>query len=336
MPKVAVALLFALNLALPLQAETVLRISVENTTSHVQTKAVERFTKRLGEALGDRMQIKLYTGAELFRDQDVFSALARGRLEMAVPGTWNIEKLVPDVGIFLLPEFYGQPQRLNYEIMNSPLGAEINRQIEENLGVKVIGGWIDLAPALLFTRDKRIVNYEDIKGMRIRVAGGKGNESRIAALGGSPLIIAFPDLPNQLVQGNIEGVLTTYETVRSAKLWEYGLSYAFEDNQYFAQYVPMIAEEFWNRLPADIQNLITQTWQEGVYQARSEALTAQYESKNAFVSAGGTVYIPTDTETAATRIRLTSWTPRIAETIGIPAPLGSEAAAFISNWTYRQ
>jgi len=299
-------------------SEPLMRISVENTPTHVQTRAVQRFAEKLQTRLEGRLKVEFYPGAALFRDQDVLGGMARGRVEMAVPGTWQIDKRIPGVGLFLLPEFFGQDGELNYRIMDSPLGEKIVESIENGLGVKVLGGWIDLGPAQLFSCGEPLTGYGDMAGKTVRVAGGLGNERRIAYLGGDPVVIAFPDLPYHLEQGKVQGVLTTYETVRSASLWDYGITSVFEDNEYFAQYVPMVAEEFWNRLPGDIRGIIIETWQEGVAEARAEARYAQGEAKNAFVEAGGQVVLPGRDYLSERREALMERSGDIAAAIGIP------------------
>ncbi len=308
-----------------------MRISVENTPSHVQTRAVERFAEKLQERLEGRLTIEFYSGAALFRDQDVFGGMARGRVEMAVPGTWQIDRRIPEAGLFLLPEFYGLGPWLNYQVMASPLGDLINNRIEDGLGVKVLGDWIDLGPAQLFSCGDSFESYDDIANRRIRVAGGVGNQLRISLLGGEPMVIAFPDLPFFLNQGKADGVLTTYESVQSASLWDYGINSVFEDNQYFGQYVPMIAEEFWSRLPEDIRIILIETWQEGVGTARAEAAEAQIRAKELFIRSGGQVFVPSHDYLAQKRAELVEGSPQIARDIGISEEVYSMLEKFVGT-----
>lgn len=71
-----------------------LRISVENTESHVQTQAVAEFARRIQAALGDSVRVEFHHSASMLRDSQVVPAIARGEIEMAVPGTWHLGNYV--------------------------------------------------------------------------------------------------------------------------------------------------------------------------------------------------------------------------------------------------
>ena len=173
-----------------------LRISIENTATHVQTQAVSQFAKDLGLKLKGKLNVLLYANASLYRDRDVIQALAQDKVEMAVPGTWHITQYEPNVGIFLLPVFYGRPARANYQVLGSPIGQEINSRIEQRLGLKVIGRWIDLGHAHLFGVKRQLDSPKAIKGLRIRVAGGMANKMRVTGFGPAPPSLPGPIFPN--------------------------------------------------------------------------------------------------------------------------------------------
>lgn len=269
-----------------------LRISTENTGAHVQTLMVRRFTDELARLTEGRLHVVYQWDARMFRDREVLYALNQGKVEMAVPGTWHIGRFQPDVGVFLLPAFYGRDAAEIHRIVDGPVGVRVSEAIETALSVKVIGRWIDLGHAHLFSVETPIRRHEDIAGRTIRVAGGIGNTLRIEALGGDAMIIAWPDLPPKLTQWVVDGVLTSFETIESAALWEYGIRYAFADKQYFPQYVPMIRRAFWNRLSTDIQKIILQTWEKHVAQARQAAAEAQTAARNTLLQHGVSVTDP--------------------------------------------
>ncbi len=282
----------------------VMRISVENTERHLHSQAVGRYAAILQERLRGQIDVQFYPNAQLFRDKDVVQALAQGKIEMAVPGSWHLAAHEANVGIFLLPAFYGCPAETNYAVLDGEIGRALDARIAEKLPVTVLGRWIDLGHAHLFSLGRTISRHEDIAGLKIRVAGGLGNELRIRALGGVPVSIAWPDLSEQMGQQQIDAILTSYETVHSAGLERRGITSVFEDKEYFPQYIPLVRSSFWEKLPPPTQAILRQSWEEQVDQARIEAAAAQQAARTALIDAGLKVVVP-DPET------LTSWRERL-------------------------
>ncbi len=308
------------------------RISVENTTSHVQTQSVQRFADLLSQRLAGRLDVQFYPAAALFRDADIFRALSQGKLEMAVPGTWQFDRYVPEIGIFLLPRFFGRNADVNYAIMESSLGIFLISMIERNLNVQVLGRWIDLGHTHLFSTHTAIHSFKDIAGLRIRVAGGVGNSLRIAALGGKPVTIAWPDFPQTLARGSVDGLLTSFETVVSAALWQAGIAYVYEDRQYFAQYVPIVAMEYWMRLPQEIRDIISVTWEECVVPAREQAAIAQRNAKLRLIAEGVKITVPSKSTQDATSAKLIEQETDIAKRMGISEELLAELVDFFKTY----
>ena len=298
-------LLLFFRAVVPLQAEQILfRISVENTARHVQTRYAARFAQRLEEELGDVLDVRLYHSAELFRDSEVVRALSRGSVEMAIPGTWQLGRFVPEIDYFLLPEFLGATESPSDRFLATPPGRVLLNRIETNLDVAVPGLWMDLGPAHIFTTRKEIRIFEDLQGLKIRVAGGLANKLRIEALGAEGVIIPWPDLPPMIADGSVDGILTTFETVRSAALWEYGIGYAFTDYEYFPQYVPLVASRIWRNFSAEQRELFCGIWDENVLLQRRAARQAQDEARRSAVRHGVTIVEPDPRELQRIRRRL--------------------------------
>ena len=282
----------------------IMRISVENAQTHVQTRTVQQFAEDLKNKLKGKINVKFFSNASLFRDKDVVQALGQGKVEMAVPGTWQVAQFEPNVGVFLLPVFYGRSSQFNHGILDSKIGKTVDDLIEKNLQLKVAGRWIDLGHAHLFSITKKITSHGDIKNLKVRVAGGMGNKLRIKAFGGIPVAIAWPDLPEYIVQHRVDAILTSYETIRSAKLWEKGIKYVFEDQEYFPQYIPLIRMSFWKKLSPDIQDVVIATWDKYVDPSRKDAANAQVMAKKILIKNGVKVVVPGEQEVKKWRARI--------------------------------
>ncbi|MEI6387152.1 MAG: TRAP transporter substrate-binding protein DctP [Spirochaetota bacterium] len=294
-----------------------MRISVENVADHFQARTVQRFSEILSARSGGTILVDFRPAARFFRDADVTAALARGDVEMAAPGIWQFDRSVPDTAALMLPSVYARPSEIMHALVDGPLGASLEGNIEKGLDVKVLGRWLDLGYGQLFGVGKPITRISDIKGRTIRVAGGRGNEERIRALGASPVSIPSPDLPNYLGKGLIDGILSTFETVDSAGLDVLGLRSALEDNEYYPFYVPLVSAAFWKRLTPAQRSLVTSAWDEVIGPAREEAQAAQMAARARLVERGMRVTVPSPSETEATRISLISQEDGMASRLGV-------------------
>lgn len=308
-----------------------LRISTENGPSHFQTRMVAAFAEVVTRRSEGRIQAIHTPGGRLYADRDVLSALELGQLEMAVPGTWQIERAVPDAGLFLLPLFYGRSSAELHAAADGRPGREVAIRIERELDVAVLGRWLDLGFAHVFGRGRPIAGYADLAGRRIRVAGGEANVARLEVLGAEAIIIPWADFPEALRLGTVDGTLTTFESVASARLWARGLTSVFCDRQYFAQYVPLVSRLFWERLPTDLRVLLGATWEAQVDAGRTQAAAAQGAARDAFVAAGGRIAEPPPEERARARDLLLGRQNGLIAALGIDPPLVEITRRFLDD-----
>ncbi|TVQ17138.1 MAG: ABC transporter substrate-binding protein [Spirochaetaceae bacterium] len=294
-----------------------MRISIENTVDHVQVRTVQLFADALASRAGDRMTVEVYPEARLFRDSDVVAALLHGRVEMALPGTWQLGRFDPSVGALLLPVFFGRGPEFVHRALDAGLTAEIDRRLQLNAGVVVLGRWIDLGAAHLFTIDRPLNSHDQVAGLRIRYAGGEANRLRLERLGATPVLIPWPEIQQRLEERTVDGMLTTFESIASARLWEFGIRNVFVDSQHFSHYVPLVSPQFWARLPDDLRAMIADVWDEQVDAARVAAADAQDRARRTLHAHGVRIHdaLPGDLE--RWRALLLADQPSMIEALGI-------------------
>jgi C4-dicarboxylate-binding protein DctP len=307
------------------------RISTENLPEHFQTKVARRFAELLAKRAGSSLNVQLSDSGRLFRDSEVVAALGRGEVEMALPGIWQLDRYAPDAAALMLPSLLGRTPEQCRSVVDGPVGGRIGAQLESATSCIVLGRWIDLGYGQLFSLAP-IRGAGDIAGKKIRVAGGRGNEERIRAMGGLPISIPFADLPSYLGKGLVDGVLTTYETVETAGLDRLGLRHVYEDKEYYPFYLPLVCRECWEALSPELRSIIRSTWEELVPEARREAERSQEEAKARLVGRGLSVLVPPGDAIEAMRERLLSQEAEIAGRIGVSQPLLSLLEAEASKW----
>jgi C4-dicarboxylate-binding protein DctP len=115
--------------------------------------------------------------------------------------------------------------------------------------------------------------------------------------------------------------------VVSARLWEQGVTSAFEDSEYFPQYVPLVSAKLWHSLPADLQDLIMGTWEELVMPARALAAEAQESARATLKAHGIGITTPTAAALAAARQQLMTQQEQLIPALGIDPALARDVAA---------
>ncbi len=303
------------------QAPRLFRISTENPPNHAQTEAVRRFAEELQKRAGDRLEVRFAPGALLYRDADVLNAISRGMVEMAVPGIWQFDRLVPDASAFLLPSFYGLEADTVETLADGAIGAFVTASIENRLPVRVLGGYLALGHAHLFLTGGKRALIGDLGGLRIRVAGGAGNEERIAALGGRPILVPFPDLPRYLGSGLVDGVLTTCETVYSAGLDAQGLKTIIMDKEYYGFYIPIVNAKLWEPLDIDLRGIIRDAWISILPEYRIRMRVAQQDAERGLQKRGLRILVPTTSEVEDTRRLLLREETTMAARLGMSKEL---------------
>ncbi len=252
-----------------------IRCSLDTAPSHIRNVSIVDYLGKLEKASGGKITSEVFHSGQLFADLNVAKALLQGQIEMAAPGTWTQTGIVPDADFNQLPVFYGRPIATTHAATDGKAGASVAKQIEGKLRVKVLGPWIDLGFQNWYTTKTALHSAEDLKGLKIRSPGGAGISWRIAFFGGIPNTTAWPNVPLALSQGTFDGFVSTNESVATAKLWEAGVKYSYQDHQYVGQYMPLITEAFWGKLTPDLQKMMLDLWAENIPTYRANAAASQ-------------------------------------------------------------
>ena len=309
----------AVTATVAMAADYKLDISLDTGPSHIRNESIMQFADELTARSEGRLEVRVFHAASQFKGSNVPTALAQGALDMGAPLHQHFSKIIPEAGTVLLPLFYGASPDEIHTVWDGPAGDALNAMIEKKLRVKVIGRWFDLGYGTVFTTEKQLNVPEDMEGMKMRVPGGAANMQRYSTFGSNPVSIPFSDVPQALQRGTVDGIWSTQESVRSAKLWESGISYAFEDRQAYLQYVPMVSMAAWNKYPEDIQNLITDTWEDMIDDVRAVAMERQLKARDIAAENGVVTVDPAAADLARMRDKLLAGQAQVAEELGIDA-----------------
>ena len=288
-----VTALFVCLIAGPSLAEVYkFKIGVETVQNHPRNKGLVIFIDMLKERSKGRLEPTLYHSAQLYKGTHVPKALGLGTLEMGAPGIWQLEGYDVNASITSLPMFAGQPPEITEKMVDGKWGQTVSDFLGKKIKVKVPGPWYELGDIHVHTMKKPIRKLEDFKGLKIRYFGSSVNAERLSTYGASPMKVSWPDVPMAMVQGTVDGLITSFKSAEGAKLNEAGMKYSTKDYQCILHYVPMVSLKFWNKLPKDLQKIFIDTWTDHVPKQREIARKDQVEAEQLLQQRGVEVISP--------------------------------------------
>ncbi|WP_374448235.1 TRAP transporter substrate-binding protein DctP [Stella sp.] len=304
-------------------ADEKFRISIETAPNHFRNMTVDRFAADMAKRVPG-LKIEIYHSAQLHPDRDVPKALRQGTIEMGMPGTWQIDKVEPNAALIDLPAFFGLAEDMAYDVIDGPAGQKLNAMFERKLRVKILGPWLPLGFGNTYTTSRELRSLADLKGMKVRIPGGAINAERYKFLGANPVLVPWPDVPLALSQGTVEGVYTTFESVRSAQLWDSGLKHAFVERAALLPYVPMVNLAFWDKQKPEVQQHLLAAWKDAVAWGREDGRKRQVDAMKLAQSKGISVVQADQAELDRVRRAMLSIQPDLVKKMNMDQGLVDE------------
>lgn len=298
-----------------------IKLSVDTNMNHHRNKGLKVFMNFLERNSKGRLKVNFFHSGQLYKDRDIPKAMKLGTVDMAAPGIWQLEGVDPNTAITALPMFYGLPTHITKELIDGQVGGILNESLEKKMGVKIPGKWYYHGYLHICSKGRKITKLDDFNGLKIRHHGGAANALRLKALGASPVMIPWPDLPMAIVQGTADGFVTTFKSFDSAKLWDTGAKFATADKEYYLHYVPMINRQFWDKLPQDLQKVILDTWEEHIDIQRAISEFEQKKGEDNMKINGVSIFYPSDEELAKWRDQALSLQSQMVDEIGLDKDL---------------
>jgi TRAP-type transport system periplasmic protein len=281
-----------------------LRCSLDTAPSHPRNRAIVDYLEKLDEASKGRIKSEVFHSGQLFADLNVTKALIQGQVDMAVPGTWTMTGLVPDVDFSQLPILYAQSVDAIRRCTDGAPGALVEKQLEAKLHSHILGHWIELGFENWYMTKKAVQTLDDFSGLKIRSPGGAGISWRIAFVHAIPNVTPWPNVPLALSQGTFDGFVSSDESCTSAKLWEAGVKHCYADHQFFANYIPMLSDAFWSKLSEDDRKLMRDVWAANIDRYREMSAKSQADARETMKSNGVSFVDPPADKLASDRKRM--------------------------------
>lgn len=264
LPVLALALAATLSGHAAQAQEFRFRFSADSATTNIKVQAYQKWADLAKEKSGGRIAIRVYPSAQLYNDVNVIPAVSAGTVDLGAPPSGLLTAVVPEAAVFELPSMWGISYDQYRQMLNGGFGQELSKRFEEKLGVKILGYYNMGAWVWGTTRKSSLIQAPaDFTDKKIRMVGNPLVEQSFKALGAQPMQMAWPEVPTALLQGVIDGLETTMSGLDSVKGWELVGNLTFANHK-FTPYVVIMNMRAWNKLPADMQQVMIDTLEESV------------------------------------------------------------------------
>jgi TRAP-type C4-dicarboxylate transport system substrate-binding protein len=311
--------------------EITFKVALYTPPTHIRNEMVRTFLKQFEKATDGKVVAELFESGQLSGARDEPKAVARGDIDFVVASHAAISRFVPTTDIVNLPMFSGLSLEAVNSIVDSEIGREINNRVAEKLDVVAIGRWQLLGQLNTYSTKKPIRSVDDFYGMKIRVPGSANMVAHCRALGATATPIPFGDVPMALTQNTIDALLTTDESISSAKLVEAGIRFGFIDHAAIGYYIPLASKKFWKRLNPDQQKSFKDIWDSLIDEQRDAAAKSQLASRKKNEEDGVSYTYPSREVVMAMREKLIKVQPELVEKLKIDSKLVQIASKKIAK-----
>jgi tripartite ATP-independent transporter DctP family solute receptor len=259
-----------------------------------------KFAKDVNEALKGRVEVKVFHSSQLGTDEAMIKGIRVAAPEMVAPST-VMSTVDQRFGVFEMP----------YLIVNRAHMKKVadDKRVQKALfdpltarGIRLLGVWENGFRHI--TNNRRPIKYPgDLNDIKLRIPGGVWRVKMFQAYGANPSPMPFAEVYSALQQGVMDGQENPFPQIWSAKFHEVQKYLSLTGHVYTPAYL-IVNEDFWRKLPKDVQQTIAKiAWATGDF-ARSEGERLDKEliskiappmlvnepDKEAFIKASGAVY----------------------------------------------
>ena len=229
-----------------------IRVGTYAGPDHPVSKSVEYFKENIERESNGQIKVVHFPNNQLGPEAVVIDQVKRGTIQMAVTGS-QIRKDEPNVGLSDAPYLITswEQARLAYDDEGKKI---MSGNYEQNTGVKIMAYFVNGFREI--SSNKPITTMEDLGTIKLRIPDNEIHVHLFEALGANAVMMPLTEVYNALETHMIDGQENPYSTLLSSGLYEVQTD-VLESRHMFAISPVLVNGRFFNKLPEDLQALVT-------------------------------------------------------------------------------
>lgn len=260
-------------------------------------KALVHVAELVAERTDGAVELQIFPSAQLGNTRQLVEGVQFGSIEGAVTPTSFVTGFNPAAAVLDIPYIVPEDSAALAELIGGPFGEAVLESFDKR-NMKGMALWLNGYKH--FMSNKPVFEVDDFKGQRFRVMDSKILIEQFDALGASAIVLPFGELYTALQNGVVDGNENTLTAIEQMKFYEVQdyMSYSYHGALVD---VVMINQAWWDSLPANYQEIVSQAFQDAVHFLEELDEESNAEAAEAIKKAGVEIKVLSDEEKAAIR-----------------------------------
>ncbi len=235
-----------------LAADVTLRLAHFAAETHPGHIAAQQFAERVAERTDGAVEIELYPANELGSPPEQLEQTLLGAIDMNLPTHGGLDKYEKAFGTVMTP-FAFRDYAHAHEVLDGPFTEWVTPKLEDQ-GLVMLSHW-EYGFRNITNAERPIEKPEDVAGLKLRTPPEVQIVAAVEGLGASATQIAFPELPNALNQGVVDGQENPIGVIYHFKLDDFQDHLALTRHVYNAM-IHVVNKDSWDRLTSEQQEIV--------------------------------------------------------------------------------
>lgn len=262
--------------------DVTLRLAHFAAETHPGHIAAKQFADRVSERSGGAVAIEIFPANELGSPPEQLEQTKLGAIEMNLPTQGGLDKYEKAFGTVMTP-FAFRDYSHAHQVLDGPF-TDWAAPLLEKQGLVMLSNW-EYGFRNITNSVRPINSPEDVKGLRLRTPPELQIVAAMEGLGAATTQIAFPELPNALNQGVVDGQENPIGVIYHFKLNEFQEHLALTRHVYNSM-VHVINKDVFDGLTPEQQQILREE-SAAAGQLMRDLVVAQEEKELAELESAG-------------------------------------------------
>ena len=243
------------------EAQIKLRYAHVGVANAPQTLYADEVAMLVKQRTNGRVEIQVFANSQLGGVGEMVDGIEAGSIAMGHHDFASLGKILPATAVFNTPYVYRDPEHSlrATDARNSPALQEINKQLVEKGGMRIVGSFFQGTRQL--TSKEKVLSPADMQGKKYRGVPVKLWSSMLTGMGAVATPVEVSELATALATGLVVGQENPLPNIYNLKLFEVQ-KYVMMTGHMQSVLSVFVNEKIWQSIPAADRKIMEDTMYE--------------------------------------------------------------------------